>query len=660
MLALLLFVLTAALPATAHAALSAQDKATALASGRVGTEVLDGLSKGDRIRVLVAFDLGSNRSAAALEPAQRKAAVAKARSAVLASLPAGALDVRHAFDHVNAVAGEINAAGLAALVAHPAVLRVDVDAPGRAGLSQALPLMNVDDVKAVPATGAGVTAAVIDSGIDTNHGDLADSLTAEACFCSGGGGCCPGAVPTASGPGSAEDNNGHGTNVAGIITGNGSFAPEGGAPDTDIVAVKVLAANGSFCCSSDVVAALDYILDDHPEVRVVNMSLGTNALFTGNCDTAAAFTIAFAVAINTLRARGTTTFVSTGNQASATQLSAPACVAGAIAVGAVWDSNLGSRTFLGCTDSTTAADKVTCFTNSGSNMDLVAAGAFTTSTGNTGSSSTYAGTSQASPAVAACAADLLEVAPTLTPDQLEAALEASPTVVVDAKNGLSFPRLDCLAAYNLVSATTTTTSTTTSSTTTTTTSTTTTTLATGPACDTTPAASCRTPGPRGAFLLLTRSDNPRRNRLKWKLRRGPATDFARLLDPATDASTQYRLCVYDASARPQPLLAASVQGSGDCDGRPCWRSNGTSKARYKNRRRNADGVSVVRLATGVEGRTAAYLLAGGHKLPTTGLPLAFPVTVQLVGERGGSRICFQSAFLEAGHNDPAKLKTVGP
>src|SRR2546427_7060374 len=96
---------------------------------------------------------------------------------------------------------------------------------------------------------------------------------------------------------------------------------------TAIVAVKVLDQNEQFCCTSDVVAALDYVITSHPEVKVVNMSLGTNARFAGTCDTATSFTMAFASAIDTLRARGTLTFVSSGNDGSPSTLEAPACVA---------------------------------------------------------------------------------------------------------------------------------------------------------------------------------------------------------------------------------------------------------------------------------------------------------------------------------------------
>lgn len=88
----------------------------------------------------------------------------------------------------------------------------------------------------------------------------------------------------------------------------GTVAPLGGAPDADVIAVKVLDSSNSFCCSSDVVAGMDWVLNNHPETGVVNMSLGTFALFAGDCDTTNAVTIAFATAVNALTANGTTVF----------------------------------------------------------------------------------------------------------------------------------------------------------------------------------------------------------------------------------------------------------------------------------------------------------------------------------------------------------------
>jgi hypothetical protein len=412
----------------------------------IGEEVLERIASEGQARVVVFL---------ATEPMDLRdlprvrEGVSAAQDRVLRALRAGDLVLHRRFRALPSLAGEITAAGVETLKSLPGVLRVDLDEGGAGSLAQAVPLTNSDDVQALGFTGDGVTVAILDSGVDTDHPDLGDDLDGQACFCSDSGrGCCPNRSTTQFGPGAAEDDHGHGSNVAGIVTSAGRVAPRGVAPDAKIVAIKVLDRNNSFCCSSDVIAGLDWILNNRSDVDLVNVSLGTFATFTGDCDNAASFTMAFARAIDTLRAMGVTTFVSSGNNGSGTDMQAPACVASAVSVGAVYDSNVGSVSILGCTDPTTAADQVTCFTNSNSVTDLFAPGAPITSAWLAGGISTFYGTSQASPHAAACAADLLQAFPILTPSSIESALEATGPRVTDATNGLSFPRVDCLAAYD--------------------------------------------------------------------------------------------------------------------------------------------------------------------------------------------------------------------
>jgi len=427
---------------------NAQSPPDSVAAPEVAAEI----ARSDRARVVVVFDVPGPPADLATASGRALAAgrIATARAQVLNGLSAGDFEPARSFTHVNAVAGWVSAPGLERLASRAGVRRIDLDLGGEGNLNQARPLANVDAVQALGFTGAGVTVAVLDSGYDSNHVDLSDDLAGEACFCSGSGGCCPGGGSTQTGSGAAEDDQGHGTNVSGIITSKGSSVPLGAAPDADIVAIKVLDSNNSFCCTSDVVAGLDWIIANRPDVDAVNMSLGTFAMYTGDCDNANAFNMAFATAIDTLRSSGVSVFVSSGNGGSGTQMQSPACIANSLSVGAVWDSNVGSVSILGCTDSTTAADKVTCFSNSNSTTDLFAPGAPTTSTGMGGGSSTFYGTSQASPLAAGCAALLLEKDPTLTPDEIEMLLEASPTLVTDTTNGLDFPRVDCAHAVALI------------------------------------------------------------------------------------------------------------------------------------------------------------------------------------------------------------------
>lgn len=416
------------------------------AEPRVGLEVREALSREASVRVMIA--LKSEVEPRAGLPALT-AEVARVQDRVLAALTGDDFELARRFGAVPSLAGRLSASGLAKLEDHPDVLRIDLDAPGAGNLAQATALTGANTVAALGFTGAGTTVAVIDSGVDRDHADLQASLVGEACFCSGGGGCCPGGGSFRQGAGAAEDDNGHGSNVAGIVTADGVVIGPGAARDAEIVAIKVLDSGNSFCCSSDVVAGLDWILLNRPDVDVVNMSLGTAAMFAGDCDNATSFTISYANAVDALTAQGIPVFVSSGNNGSGTQMQAPACVANAISVGAVWDADVGSQNVF-CFEPTTAADQVTCFSNASATTDIFAPGAPVTSAFLSNSTATYYGTSQASPHAAGCAAAFLEAVPTLSPATIEAVLETTGVSVIDATNGLSYPRIDCDAALDQI------------------------------------------------------------------------------------------------------------------------------------------------------------------------------------------------------------------
>jgi subtilisin family serine protease len=153
-------------------------------------------------------------------------------------------------------------------------------------------------------------------------------------------------------------------------------------------------------------------------------------------------------AINTLWANGVTSFASSGNGCDKNAMSIPACISKVLSTGAVYDANIGPFTWPGvCTDATTAADKVACWSNSDSTLDLLAPGCATTSTGLAGGQSIYCGTSQASPHAAGCAALMLSANPALTPATIETRLEATGVPVTDPGPPARItPRIDCYAA----------------------------------------------------------------------------------------------------------------------------------------------------------------------------------------------------------------------
>jgi subtilisin family serine protease len=381
---------------------------------KVHPDVRAALAGEGTARVLVQLRKPASLAAGAPDVARARVEVAAAQERALAGIAAPDLQVTYRYQAVPAVAGLVTARGLAELVARPEVTQVTPDAVGTAALNQSVPLIHADDAHDAGLSGAGVIVAVLDTGIDTDDVDLMQGIAYEKCFL-GNDPCPPQPHP-------AEDDNGHGTNVAGIITSDGIAAPEGVAPDAEIAAYKVLGASGSGVFS-DWVAALDDIIANHPEVDIVNMSLQSLA----SCPNGP-----LGDAIATLWDQGVPTFIASGNRGLKNSLTLPACVPAAISVGAVYDASIGAidgwKT--DCQDPTTAADQVPCWSSSDDTLDLLAPGSRITSSGLAGLSS-YSGTSQAAPHAAGVAALLLQAVPDISPDELENRMELTGTIVTD-------------------------------------------------------------------------------------------------------------------------------------------------------------------------------------------------------------------------------------
>ncbi|OMP31052.1 S8 family peptidase [Mangrovimonas sp. DI 80] len=111
-------------------------------------------------------------------------------------------------------------------------------------------------------TASSHTAWIIDSGIDLDHPDLNVDVSRSVSFLSG------------SGANSADDQNGHGTHVAGTIAAlDNNIGSVGVAPGTTVVAVRVLDRRGSGSLSG-VIAGVDYVKAEGEAGDVANMSLG--------------------------------------------------------------------------------------------------------------------------------------------------------------------------------------------------------------------------------------------------------------------------------------------------------------------------------------------------------------------------------------------------
>ena len=282
--------------------------------------------------------------------------------------------------------------------------------------------INADDVwNNLGYDGTGVKVAILDTGVETTHIELRDSIAATENF-----------VKDVS-----TDKNGHGTHVSGIVTANGIYQlnhkeygsnyATGVAPGATIIVGKVCGRTG--CRESDIMAGIEWAVEQ--EADILSMSLG-GGNYDDHCDDDP-----LAAKVNWAVNQGLVTTISAGNEGRG--VSSPACASGAIAVGAVDKSDV-------------RAD----WSNYGSALDIVAPGVDILSTYSciaVGDCTNYwyawmSGTSMSAPHVAGVAALILEKNPDYTVNQVKEAIYNSAVDLGDSgwDELYGYGRVDALGA----------------------------------------------------------------------------------------------------------------------------------------------------------------------------------------------------------------------
>ncbi|WP_392673571.1 S8 family serine peptidase [Streptomyces sp. LN785] len=287
------------------------------------------------------------------------------------------------------------------------VSKVWLDAKVEATLDKSVPQIGAPEAWAEGYDGKGVKVAVLDTGVDATHPDLAGRIAETRNF---------------SDSDDAVDRFGHGTHVASTIVGSGAGSGgryKGVAPEADLLIGKVLGDNGSGSDSS-VLAGMDWAA--HSGAKVISMSLGTSAASDG--------TDPLSAAVDTLTAETGSLFViAAGNTGpKATTIGSPGAADSALTVAAVdKQDQLASFSSRGprLNDNALKPDIAA------PGVDIVAARAAGTSMGTPVDKyyTSSSGTSMATPHVAGAAAIVAEAHPDWSAADIKGALMSGAKVL---------------------------------------------------------------------------------------------------------------------------------------------------------------------------------------------------------------------------------------
>ncbi|MDI9432834.1 MAG: S8 family serine peptidase [Planctomycetota bacterium] len=311
---------------------------------------------------------------------------------------------------------------------------------------ESLDLIDVDQFElSNPAiVGAGYAVAVIDSAFDLDHpcfgadgnsDGVADRIVYQYDFADNDAN-----ADSSDYYSTVVTGYWHGTHVASIVASS-SATRRGVATGVDLILLKVSRSSDGQLLSSSIEAALQWVAENVSQYNIVavNMSFGHGRFDQSESG-------AFSDEIGELTVRGVSVVAAAGNDhgpdSSDVGIAYPAADINAIAVGAVYDANVGEQVFVTPTNGSltarsTQADRITSFTQRGSLLDVMAPGSRITSAVPGGGFGIANGTSMAVPHVAGTVAlaqqlAMQELGRHLSPTELRNLMQDTGVDVIDS------------------------------------------------------------------------------------------------------------------------------------------------------------------------------------------------------------------------------------
>jgi subtilisin family serine protease/uncharacterized protein (UPF0333 family) len=331
---------------------------------------------------------------------------------------------------------------------------IQLDKANTPSLSESTEFIQASAVWEQGFSGEGQAVAILDTGVDNQHGFFSNKVVSEACYSTNvphleGESLCANAANSDTGVDAGRQCSGvrgcdHGTHVAGIAAGFGvDFS--GVARGADIIAIQVFTKfdSSTYCGArrpcvrafdSDIIEGLErvYELRDSYNVASVNLSLGGGSFSSAaECDSA---NPAYVSIVEKLNEVGIAVVAASGNGSKKNAMNSPACLSGVLSVGAVNNSN-----------------QVQSFTNAANFLDLLAPGSGILSATPNENFGRKNGTSMATPHVAGALAVLKSAAPNASTQDIIQSLKDS-GIPTSAK-GHIVPSINVRSSYEQLTGT---------------------------------------------------------------------------------------------------------------------------------------------------------------------------------------------------------------